>query len=95
MRSVNIGELKNQLSGYLRHVRNGEEIVVKDRNVPVARIIPFRHRPESEREAALVAAGLLKMPEKAMDWEAFFSMPAGNVPREIAVKAAIEGKGDW
>jgi hypothetical protein len=33
MRTVNIGVLKNQLSAYLR-VRNGEEVVVRDRNVP-------------------------------------------------------------
>ncbi len=31
MRSVNIGTLKNQLSAYLRYVRDGEEIVVHDR----------------------------------------------------------------
>jgi hypothetical protein len=34
MRTVNIGVLKNQLSAYLRYVRNGEEVVVRDRNVP-------------------------------------------------------------
>lgn len=42
MRSVNIGTLKNQLSAYLRLVRNGEEVVVRDRDKPIARILPFR-----------------------------------------------------
>src|SRR5580658_6714404 len=42
MRTVNIGELKNQLSAYLQYVRNGEEVVVKDRNTPVARILHRR-----------------------------------------------------
>lgn len=94
MRSVNIGELKNQLSSYLQYVRNGEEVVVRDRNVPVARILPFHHGAEWDREAHLVATGALKMPEKEMDWNEFFQAPAPSVPHEIAVEAALESRGD-
>ncbi len=94
MRTVNIGELKNQLSGYLQYVKNGEEIVVRDRNVPVARILPFRQDAGWEREAHLVASGALKMPEEAMDWERFFHSPAGNVSKDLAVEAALESRGD-
>ena len=65
MRTVNIGELKNQLSGYLQYVKNGEEIVIRDRSVPVARILPFRHGSGWEQEEQLVASGALKMPEDA------------------------------
>ena len=94
MRTVNIGELKNQLSGYLQYVKNGEEIVIRDRSVPVARILPFRHGSGWEQEEQLVASGALKMPEEEMDWNEFFLAPAGNVPQEIAVKIAIESRGD-
>ena len=94
MRTVNIGELKNQLSGYLQYVKNGEEIVVRDRSVPVARILPFRQDVEWEREAQLVASGALKMPEETVDWDGFFLAPAGNVSREIAVESALESRGD-
>ena len=94
MRTVNIGELKNQLSGYLQYVKNGEEIVIRDRSVPVARILPFRHGSEWDQEAQLVASGALKMPEEEMDWNQFFLAPAGNVSRENAVKAAIDSRGD-
>ena len=94
MRTVNIGELKNQLSGYLQYVKNGEEIVVRDRSVPVARILPFRQDSGWEREAQLVASGALKMPEEAMDWDGFFLAPAGNVSQELAVEAALESRGD-
>ncbi len=94
MRTVNIGELKNQLSGYLQYVKNGEEIVVRDRNVPVARILPFRQDTGWERESQLVASGALKMPEEAMDWDQFFLAPAGNVSHEHAVEAALESRGD-
>lgn len=94
MRTVNIGELKNQLSGYLQYVKNGEEIVVRDRSVPVARILPFRQDAEWESEAQLVASGALKMPEETVDWDGFFLAPAGNVSREIAVESALESRGD-
>ena len=95
MRTVNIGELKNGLSGYLQHVKNGEEIVIRDRSVPVARILPFRHGSGWDREAKLVASGALKMPEEEgeIDWNEFFLAPAGNVPHEIAVQAAVDGRG--
>ena len=94
MRTVNIGQLKDQLSGYLQYVKNGEEIVIRDRNVPVARILPFRHGSGWEQEEQLVASGALKMPEEEMDWNQFFLAPAGDVSREIAVKVAVESRGD-
>jgi prevent-host-death family protein len=94
MKTVNIGELKNQLSGYLQYVKNGEEIVIRDRSVPIARILPFRQSPGWEHEAELVSSGALKMPEEPIDWNDFFTMPSGDIAREIAVEAAIEGRGD-
>ena len=94
MRTVNIGELKNRLSGYLEYVKNGEEVVVRDRGNPVARILPFRHSAGWDQEAQLVASGALRMPEEEMDWEQFFLSPAGNVSQEIAVDVAIDGRGD-
>lgn len=40
MTEVGVRELKNSLSRYLRRVREGETLVVTDRGVPVARMIP-------------------------------------------------------
>jgi antitoxin (DNA-binding transcriptional repressor) of toxin-antitoxin stability system len=37
MKSVNIAELKNRLSLYLKEVRAGEEIVIRDRDLAIAR----------------------------------------------------------
>lgn len=93
MRTVDIGQLKNRLSGYLQCVKNGEEIVIRDRSVPVARILPFRHDSGWAQEAQLVASGALKMPEEEMDWDRFFLTPAAKVPREIAVEVAIDSRG--
>ncbi|MFP5228507.1 MAG: type II toxin-antitoxin system Phd/YefM family antitoxin [Acidobacteriota bacterium] len=94
MRTVNIGALKNQLSAYLQYVRRGEEVIVKDRNKPVARILPFETESLSEVEARLVAEGKLKLPERRMDWDEFFALPKANVPREVAVRAVTESRGD-
>src|SRR5262245_52898796 len=42
---VQIARLKAQLSGYLRSVRRGGEIIVMDRKTPVARIVPHEEVP--------------------------------------------------
>ena len=61
MKSVNIAELKNRLSVYLNEVKAGEEILVCDRNRPVARIIPLaRSRDEDEELLSLASEGKLR-----------------------------------
>ena len=94
MRTVKIGELRNQLSAYLQYVRNGEEIVIRDRDKPIARILPFRQEEHDwkEKEARLVAEGILKMPVEEIDWDEFFSRPSANVPHDVAVQAVIDGR---
>jgi prevent-host-death family protein len=94
MKSVNIGTLKNELSAYLRYVRDGEEVVVRDRNVPVARIVPFRTVSVTEEEAALAAKGILKLPEKEMDWDAFWALPRPEVSDEAMKEAIKWAKGE-
>lgn len=94
MKTVNIGTLKNQLSAYLQFVRQGEEVIVKDRNLPVARILPIDRSSLSDEEAQLVAEGKLRLPVKEMDWDEFFAMPTGQVSREAALKALHESRGD-
>jgi prevent-host-death family protein len=42
MKSVKIAELKDKLSEHLRAVEAGEEVIVTDRNRPIARIIPVQ-----------------------------------------------------
>lgn len=46
--SVKIGELKNHLSGYLKKVRKGGEVVISDRDTPVGRIVPFTRKQKDE-----------------------------------------------
>jgi prevent-host-death family protein len=94
MRTVQIGDLKNQLSGYLKYVQSGGEVVVRDRNVPVARILPIDLATVSDDETALVASGAMRLPEREMDWEKFWALPKAKVSHRAAVEAAIESRGD-
>lgn len=99
MRTVNIGTLKNKLSAYLQYVRNGEEIIVKDRDKPVARILPFTLPlpAEGDREAEkayLIATRQMSEPKEKMDWEAFWALPRPTVSDEAMKEALDWAKGD-
>ena len=65
MRTTNIAALRNHLTRYLKEVRAGEEIVVRDRQLPFARIVPLAHNDETE-DSALVASGLMRRAERAL-----------------------------
>lgn len=85
MRSVNIADLKNQLSNYLNKVRAGEEIVIKDRNLPIAKIVPLALADDVEaEELALIASGQMTPPRKNKLPEGFWKMG----PRLSIAKAA-------
>jgi prevent-host-death family protein len=75
MRTVNVAELKNKLSAYLGYAKAGETVIVRDRNRPIAKLVPFVAEGATEEELELVARGILKLPEKPMDWEAFDKLP--------------------
>ena len=47
-----IATLKNNLSRYLKSVQAGEEVIVMDRDTPVARLVPFRPATGSRRTGA-------------------------------------------
>ncbi len=86
--TVNIARLKNRLSAYLQQVRNGQEIVIRDRNLPVAKLIPFRAPDTSPEELSLAASGELRLPEETLDEEAFWALGADEGPNE-ALAAAL------
>lgn len=95
MKTVNIGALKDQLSAYLRLVKNGEEVLVSERNVPVAKIVPItRPNPDDNdyeaEEAYLIATGQMRPALEELDHEEFWKLPRPTVSDE-AVKEAL----DW
>ena len=82
MRSVNVAELKNRLSTYLTYAKSGEVIVIRDRNLPVAKLIPFTAEDASEEELALVAAGAMRLPEEPLDLDAALEDAEGDRYRQ-------------
>ena len=93
MLTVNIADLKNNLSAYLEQVRHGEEVIVKDRNRPVARLMPLTAGEDLDaEEAELVAAGLMRLPTAEIP-EDFWKMPAPRVSMDKII-AAIQADRD-
>jgi antitoxin (DNA-binding transcriptional repressor) of toxin-antitoxin stability system len=64
MKSVNVAELKNRLSHYLRLVRRGEAILVRDREQVIARLEPAGAEAaggtDDERLASLERKGAIR-----------------------------------
>src|SRR5689334_23035006 len=88
VRSVNVAELKNRLSAYLQEVRAGEELVIRDRNLPVARIVPIESGDLDPDEASLVASGLMRLPKRPLDFERFWAI-GGRARRNAKTLKAI------
>ncbi len=89
MRSVNVAELKNQLSKYLRFARSGEEVVIRDRNLPVAKLVPFSSQGADDQDLILVAAGKLRLPQIRLDVKALLKIPTGSVAGNKAMQAVV------
>ena len=85
MRSTNIADLRNHLTRYLPEVRAGEEIVVRDRQRPIAKIIPFTIDVDDD-DAALIAAGVMRKGRGVLP-RSFWRARRPRVPVAAAVAA--------
>jgi prevent-host-death family protein len=81
VKTVNISDLKAKLSAHIQTVRNGEEVLVCDRNKPVARIVPVGLE-EDERQQRLIARGVLVPPRKRRSSRKW-PKPPGNISDEV------------
>lgn len=94
MRSVNVAELKNRLSKYLTFARAGEEVVIRDRNLPVAKLVPFSAEGADDQELLLVAAGKLRLPSMKLDVKELLKIPTGRVAGNRAIQAVLADRED-
>ncbi len=78
MPQVGIRELKDRLSGYLKRVQGGEEIVVTERGRSVARIVPVK-------PASLKRALKPMLREGSVRW-------SGGKPRGASRRPMIRGR---
>jgi prevent-host-death family protein len=83
MRTVKIGSLKAQLGAHIRRVLQGEEVLVCERNKPVARIVPIRLEDHSAQEQRLVARGVLAPPLKKRPASVSWPIPPGDISRKV------------
>ncbi len=78
MKIANISTTKNNLSKLLDEVRNGESILIVDRDTPIARIEPVENHPDAEnRLKTLARGGIVNLPEKNLDVEKFLQRKGG------------------
>lgn len=94
MRSVNVAELKNQLSKYLTYAKSGEEIVIRDRNLPVAKLVPFSADEASQEELLLVASGKMRLPKNSLNVDQLLKIRTGKVSGNAAVQALLDDRAE-
>lgn len=92
MRTTNISDLRNHLTRYLKEVRAGEEIVIRDRQLPFAKIVPLAHNDDSE-DSVLVASGLMRRAERELP-ATFWRVRRPSIDRDVAANAVNRDRDD-
>ena len=69
--------------------KGGEEIVIRHRNLPVAKLIPFSAEGADDQELMLVAAGKLRLPSVRLDVKELLKIPTGKVTGNKAMQAVL------
>jgi prevent-host-death family protein len=85
-KSAAVAEIKAHLSHFLRRVKAGEEIVITERNVPIARIVPLT-RAADETLRALDRQGLVRIGSGKLPRD-FWKRPRGKDEKGL-VRAAV------
>jgi prevent-host-death family protein len=90
MKTTAIANLKAQLSRYLRLVKTGEEILITERDVPVAKLVPVGdHGADVESLRDLERQGLLKVGSGRLP-KNFWKLPRGKDPSAAVRRLAGE-----
>jgi prevent-host-death family protein len=85
-----VSELKAGLSGYLKRVKAGEEVVVTERGKAIARLVPFtRSGPTPAELEALERAGVLRRGTGTLGAR-FWEAPRAADPEGSVRKALLE-----
>jgi prevent-host-death family protein len=95
VKTAGVARLKAQLSQYLARVKAGEEILVTERDVPVARLVPVGHGAGDEHLRELERQGVLRRGSGRLPRD-FWKLPRGSDPKAAVRKAvAEEREGGW
>ena len=94
MRSITIAQLKNRLSAYPGEVRLGEELLIRDRNAPIARIVPFRADDYDAELSKLAAEGRVRPGSGALLNKSFWDLPAPRISFETVRRLIDEERSE-
>jgi prevent-host-death family protein len=87
MKTANIATAKNQFSRLIEQVKQGETIMITDRNRPVARIQPLV--AGGTPLDVLHASGLLSPPQSSLNVPAFLAARRPTVAETGSLRVAI------
>ncbi len=88
IRTMGIKNLKASFSENLAQVKAGDEIVVTERGIPIAKLVPVLSPEESMEDMA--RRGVVRPPTRTMDPEEFLRLPRPDDPEGL-VRAALIG----
>ena len=97
MRTAKISELKAKLSAHIEYVKNGEEVLILDRDTPVARLVaPGPVENYDARMKRLIAKGIVSPPIDPEGQTKFTPHPAGptKITQEIMDRLWEEERAD-
>ena len=92
MHSVTVAELKKQFSKYLKFAKQGEEVIIRDRNLPAAKLVPFLAEDTDDEELILVAEGKMRLPKARLDLRKLWKIPTGSVKGNNAIQAVLDDR---
>jgi prevent-host-death family protein len=92
MKTANIAELKNHLSVYLNEVKRGGQVLVSERNVPFAKIVPLNQTDDYEaEEMELIAKGIMRPAQTSERLpDSFWEEDLPYVPGNRAIEVLME-----
>lgn len=88
MRTISLSQLKARLSEQIRHVKNGERVLVTDRGRPVAELGPVGDEASPAELEDLVRSGLVRRGHGDLDRVLDLSRPSD--PEGRVLEALLE-----
>lgn len=93
-RAASVVELKARLSEYLRLVKAGHEVVVTERGVPVARVVPLdAAERQSTRRTRLARTGVVRVGRGRLP-KLLQQAPTGSPVGDDVLAALLAERGD-
>ena len=95
MKTAAVARLRAELSRYLRLVKSGEEILVTEHRVPVARLVPIEPGEVIDDLRDLERQGLLRIGSGKLP-KGFWKQRRGRDPKGLLRKALLhERESGW